>query len=125
MPRRDKKVVLVVDDNQDAADTLALIVRYRGHDVHVAYDSMTGLALAGTLMPDIIFHDIAMPAPNGYAVAAQLKSDPLFSNTLLVAVTAYNRTSDLHESARAGFDVHMSKPVELDMLDAVLHKVGG
>ena len=125
MPIREKQVVLVVDDNQDAADTLALLLRYRGLNVHVAYDSKKGLALAGTLKPDIIFHDIAMPEPNGYVVAAQLKSDPLLSNTLLVALTAYTRACDRHESARAGFDIHVGKPMEVETLDVILRKFGG
>jgi CheY-like chemotaxis protein len=125
MPARDSKVVLVVDDNKDAADTLGLLLRYRGHTVHVAHDSVTGLELALRFMPDIIFHDIAMPEPNGYAVAAKLKSDPLFAKTLLVAVTAYNRTTDLHESKCAGFDIHVAKPMEYQKLDEILQSVGG
>jgi CheY-like chemotaxis protein len=111
MPELQSKIVLIVDDDRDAADTLAILIRNDGHYVLVAYEAETGFELASTWPPDVIFHDIAMPAMNGYDAVRRLRGDARFAKTLLVAVTAYNSTHDRNMASEAGFDVHMPKPV--------------
>jgi CheY-like chemotaxis protein len=120
MPEKSKKIVLVVDDNHDAADTLAILIRTSGCEVMVAYDTKSGITLADVSVPDIIFHDIGLPIMNGYAAARHFRSDPRFAKTLLVAITAYNATYDRKCAQIAGFDIHLSKPVDFEVLKEVL-----
>ena len=117
---KSKKSILVVDDNRDAADTLAILIRTEGHEVIVAYDTKSGIALADVSVPDIIFHDIGLPLMNGYAAARHFRSDQRFAKTMLIAVTAYNATYDRKCSQIAGFDIHLSKPVDFEVLKEVL-----
>ncbi|MDB5810417.1 MAG: histidine kinase [Betaproteobacteria bacterium] len=120
-----KKIVLVVDDNHDAADSLAILIRLRGHQSLVAYDTATGLKLAEETNPDVIIHDIGLPITDGYTAARQLRSNPNFKNTLLVALTAYSLTPDRKRAKLAGFDFHFAKPLDLDDLDAILYRRAG
>ena len=117
---KSKKRVLVVDDNHDAADTLAILLRMDGHEVMVAYDTQSGITLADVSVPDIIFHDIGLPLMNGYAAARHFRTCQKFAKTTLVAVTAYNATYDRKCSQIAGFDIHLSKPVDFEVLKEVL-----
>jgi DNA-binding response OmpR family regulator len=80
-----KKSVLVIDDNADAADGLAALVRLMGHTAAVAYDADTGLILAHANTPDVIFHDIGLPDVNGYDAAKRIREQEQFDHTLLVA----------------------------------------
>ena len=114
------KRILVVDDNHDAADTLAMLIRMDGHEVMVAYDTKSGIALADVSVPDIIFHDIGLPIICGYAAARHFRSDQKFAETILVAVTAYNATYDRKCAQAAGFDIHLAKPVDFAVLKEVL-----
>jgi len=114
------KTIVVVDDNQDAADTLAMLIRTEGHLVFVAYDAQTGFRLAQESSPHIIFHDIAMPVVDGYAAAKRLRSEARFKSTLLVAVTAHNTTFDKKSAILAGYDLHLAKPVEFDEIKLIL-----
>src|SRR4051812_29957119 len=107
-----RKTVLIVDDNYDAADLLAMFVHGKGHRALVAYDSKSGLEIALGIKPDVIFHDIAMPYMSGYTVARQLRRIPRMSETVLVALTAYDFTTHRHLSRQAGFDHHILKPIE-------------
>jgi CheY-like chemotaxis protein len=120
MPQESGKRILVVDDNHDGADTLAILIRMEGHEVIVAYDTRSGIALANVSVPDIIFHDIALPMMGGYAAARYFRSHQKFTKTLLVAVTAHNATYDRKSAQAAGFDIHLSKPVDFDVLQKVL-----
>lgn len=102
-----KQIVLIVDDNRDAADTLAMLIEGEGYRAVTAYDASAGLQLARHLSPHIIFHDIGMPAIDGYMAARQLRSESQFTNTLLVALTAYDATVDRTQALLAGFDLHL------------------
>src|SRR5882757_5070800 len=97
----NKPTILIVDDNRDAADTLAMLVKGAGYRALTAYDASAGLQLAREVSPHIIFHDIAMPAINGYMAARQLRSELQFTNTLLVALTSYNSTADREQALLA------------------------
>ena len=120
MLEKSKKITLVVDDNHDAADTLAIMIRMDGHEVMVAYDTKSGITLADASVPDIIFHDIGLPIMSGYAAARHFRSDQKFAKTILVAVTAYSATNDRKCAQMAGFDIHLAKPVEFEVLKEVL-----
>ena len=112
--------VLVVDDNAAAAQILSEIAARLHHEVRVAYTGETALEMAGNYLPDIIFLDIGLPGINGYQVAEQLRRQPEFSRTLLVAVTGYGREDDRRRSREAGFNHHLVKPVAPDALYELL-----
>jgi PAS domain S-box-containing protein len=107
-PRR----VLVVDDNQDAADSLAVLLRLAGQDVQVAYDGAAALSLARSFRPEVVFLDIGLPGMDGYEVARRLREHLDGQKTVLVAVTGYGQDEDRRRSRDAGFDFHMVKPAE-------------
>jgi PAS domain S-box-containing protein len=111
-PRR----VLVVDDNQDAANALKLLLENDGHEVRVAYDGISGLALARQYKPDYLLLDIGLPRLSGYDIAASLRGDPLLRDTTIVAITGYAQVHDRTRTAAVGFDHHLTKPVEFSAL---------
>jgi CheY-like chemotaxis protein len=112
--------ILVVDDNQDSAISMTLLLELQGHEVHVAHAGQTALRVATDKRPDVILLDIGMPGMNGYEVARQLRAQDEFADTLLVAITGYGRASDVKQTQSAGFDHHLVKPVDYDKLQAVL-----
>jgi signal transduction histidine kinase len=115
-PRR----VLVVDDNQDAADSLAMLLRLDGHHVEAAYDGPSALRQAEENPPGVVFLDLGMPHMDGYELARCLRAQPALQGTLLVAVTGWGQPEDRQRTKEAGFDHHLVKPVERDALRGVL-----
>src|SRR5262245_58115306 len=111
--------VLVVDDNLDAAEALALLLRMRGHDVRVALDGDRALAEAAAYRPHIAFLDIDLPDINGYELARRLRAEPAHAGLRLVALTGHSK-EDPSLARAAGFDVLLVKPVAVDELTAVL-----
>jgi CheY-like chemotaxis protein len=120
MSAKIKSTVLIVDDNRDAADMLAILVQMAGGEASVAYDSATGIAIAHSSPPDFIFHDIGMPLMNGYDAARFLRQCKKFAKTTLVAVTGYSSAADRERAKLAGFDLHMAKPVEFEDVKRML-----
>jgi PAS domain S-box-containing protein len=118
-PERGARV-LVVEDNHDAADTLAAAVRSWGHQVQVAYDGMSALRMAREFKPDAALLDIGLPLLNGYEVARQLRTLPGGETMLLVAVSGYAQEEDQQRSMEAGIAHHFAKPVDLDLLNRLL-----
>ncbi len=112
--------VLIVDDNADAADSLAALLSLQGHRACVAHDGTSGLALARRERPDILFLDLGMPGLDGYEVARQLRADPATRDTFLVALTGWGQEQDRLQTTRAGFDRHFVKPIAPDVLRALL-----
>lgn len=110
--------VLVVDDNRDAADSLALLFRAWGHDVRVAYDGIEGLQAALDYRPDCLFLDIGMPGMDGYTLANRLRQELGMEGSKLVALTAY---SDSHRAKEAGFDYHFVKPANPSIVEGLLN----
>jgi signal transduction histidine kinase len=108
--------VLVVEDNQDAAESLTTLLQLWGHDVRVAYDGLAALRLAEAEAPDVILSDIGLPGMDGYELARQLRARPAFGRVVLVALSGYGRDEDRRMAAEAGFDHHLVKPPELDTL---------
>jgi CheY-like chemotaxis protein len=111
--------VLVVDDNADAADTLADILRGVGYEDAVAHDAPQALDLAHKFCPSIALLDIGLPVMDGYELARHLR-EQLPTTPRLVAVSGYGHDADLARSRAAGFDVHLGKPVAMDVLVNVL-----
>lgn len=115
--------ILIVDDNEDAADTLALYLQALGHRVVTAFNGTDALALAPRAAPDVLLLDIGLPDMDGYALAASLRQLPATRSSLLVALTGYGLPGDRARSSAAGFDHHLTKPVTPALLAALLGQV--
>jgi len=112
--------VLVADDNRDAADSLAFMLRVAGHDVRVAYDGQQALDVAETFRPSLALVDIGMPRVNGYDTARRLREKPYGGELTLVALTGWGQPDDRNRSLAAGFDHHVVKPIDPPMLERLL-----
>ena len=112
--------VLVIEDNADAADSLAELVRSYGHEVDVAVDGPRAIAKARETLPDLVLCDIGLPWLNGYQVAQLFRSDPKLRNVRLVAVTAYTDPEDVQRAKAAGFIGHVAKPADISALEKYL-----
>ncbi|HEX9670479.1 MAG TPA: ATP-binding protein [Thermoanaerobaculia bacterium] len=104
--------ILVVDDNRDAAATLALLLELTGHDVRTAHDGLEALAAASEFRPDVVLLDIGLPKLNGYEVARRIRRQPRGQGVVLIAITGWGQEEDKRQSQDAGFDQHIVKPVE-------------
>ncbi len=116
----DRSRVLIVDDHEDSADSLSLILVHLGHEVQTAYDSQTALRLARSFRPTIVFCDLGLPVMDGYEVARQLRAAAETHEAILVALTGYGQAEDRRRSENAGFHHHMVKPVSPDVLQEFL-----
>jgi len=114
------KRVLIADDNVDACESIAMILRVYGYDVHCVYDGPSVLQTAASYRPDVIVLDIGLPGMSGYEVARRLRQLPEFMQTPLVAVTGYGQDEDRRRSREAGFDYHLIKPIDPDELQAIV-----
>jgi CheY-like chemotaxis protein len=113
--------VLVVDDNRDAATSLVrLLTRVWGQDVKVAHDGTAAISIAGDFLPELVLLDIGLPGMSGYDVARDLRGRPELGATRLVALTGWGQDEDRRKSSEAGFDRHMVKPIEPDLLGDLL-----
>jgi signal transduction histidine kinase len=112
-PLATRRRVLVVDDNVDAAQTLAEYLRLEGHRVESALDGESGLRIAETLHPEVAFIDLNMPGMDGMEVARRLRKTPWGRNARLVALTGMGQRADIVRTREAGFDEHLTKPAEL------------
>lgn len=112
--------VLIVDDNTDGAESLSLLLQVCGHTTHVADDGRQALAMAQAFRPEVVFLDIGMPGMNGYEVARALRKIPGLQDVLLVALTGWGAESDRAQAREAGFDRHLTKPVDLAGIESVL-----
>ena len=114
------KLVLVIEDNVDAGDSLADVLELSGHRVVVARDGMSGIAKAREVKPDVVLCDIGLPDVNGYEVARELRRDPELSAVRLIALSGYAQPEDRERARQAGFDAHLAKPASVDDLNALL-----
>ncbi|WP_296948915.1 PAS domain S-box protein [uncultured Massilia sp.] len=112
--------ILVVDDNRDAADTLGLLLEADGADVRVVYDGRGALAMAETFLPTSVLLDIGMPGMDGYEVARRLRQDGRFGELRIVALTGWGQDADRRQTRNRGFSHHLTKPVGLEELHAIL-----
>jgi PAS domain S-box-containing protein len=112
--------VLVVDDNVDAAESLSMMFSLEGHSVRVAYSGTEGLLVACEFAPDVAFLDIGMPGMSGYELARRLRAEPALAGLRLVAVSGWGGETDKLKAREAGFDLHLTKPVDAGAVLAAL-----
>jgi len=115
--------VLIVDDNEDAANALAMLLDAEGIEHRVVHDGPNALAAADAFRPDVVLLDIGMPGMDGYEVARRLRAQPLHAHARLVALTGWSYEQDQARSRAAGFDHHLRKPAHIDELMALLASI--
>ncbi|HET8696187.1 MAG TPA: ATP-binding protein [Gammaproteobacteria bacterium] len=120
LPEFAERRILVVDDNRDAADTLAMLLETLGADVEVAYGGQMALDSLARFAPDTVLLDIGMPEIDGYEVARRIRLEPRNERVMLVALTGWGQDQDFRLSKTAGFDHHLVKPPDIDELRAAL-----
>jgi len=118
-----KRRILVVDDNTDAARTLARLLRFEGHEVTTAHDGLMALEAASTHHPEIILLDIGLPKMDGYEVMRRVRLQPATKDCLVIALTGYGQENDRRMSREAGFDHHLVKPVDFRALEELMSSV--
>jgi len=107
-----KKRVLVIEDNLDSADSLRMLLDLSGYEVEVAHSGPEGVEVAVQFRPHAVVCDIGLPGMDGYGVAQVLRQRPETAKARLIAVTGYGRTEDVEKARRAGFNRHLTKPVD-------------
>jgi two-component system CheB/CheR fusion protein len=117
--------VLVVDDNLDAGQSLAMLLEILGHRVETLADAATALSRAPVFQPDLVLLDVGLPNMNGYEVARALRSQPSMRDSILVACTGYGQDEDRRKAREAGFDYHLVKPVHAEDLERILARMSG
>lgn len=115
-PRR----VLVVDDNVDSANSIAMLLQHGGHDVQVAHDGHKALEMARSLRPEFVFLDLGLPGLDGFEVARALRREPALQGTRIIAVTGYAQESDRRRALEAGVDQHLVKPADPAFIESLL-----
>jgi DNA-binding response OmpR family regulator len=104
--------ILIVDDNRDSANSLAMLLRLQGNDTRTAYDGQQGVDVAGEFRPDVVVLDIGLPKLDGYEVCRRIREQPWGKHLVLIAVTGWGQEGDRRLSHEAGFDYHLVKPVD-------------
>ena len=122
-PPMSGRRVLVVDDNVDGAESLANMLQIGGHEIRTAHSGPAALDAARPFNPEVVFLDIGLPGMNGYEVAKRLRAEPSLSGAVLVALTGWGSDDDKRRSREAGFDFHLTKPVELTAIERILARV--
>jgi CheY-like chemotaxis protein len=113
---------LVVDDNVDGADSQAVLLRILGHQVWTAYDGASALTKAEEFRPQIVLLDLGMPGMNGFEVVRRLRALPGLGTIVVIAQTGWGQAEDREKTIEAGFDAHLTKPVEASSLLELLEK---
>ncbi len=119
MPIKSRRI-LVVDDNEDAAQTLGMVLEMSGHEVHLAHDGEQAVIKARELAPEIALVDIGLPKLNGYGVAQAIRAEPWGEKMLLIALTGWGQEEDKRRAVAAGFNFHLTKPVDPDQVDELI-----
>jgi len=112
--------ILIVDDNEDAANSLGMVLQLQGHDVMAVFSGMQALESAADFGPDLVLLDIGLPGLDGYEVASQLRELPGLAEVIIVAVTGYGQDADREHTAAAGFAAHLVKPLDFAQLRDVI-----
>ncbi len=115
----------MVDDNVDAADALAMLLRLSGHDAVTAFDGLEALGRAAEFQPDIVLLDIGMPRLDGYGTARAMRAEPWGRDLTLVALTGWGQPKDRDRTVEAGFDAHLVKPVATEKLMEIIRSQTG
>jgi CheY-like chemotaxis protein len=117
---QSRRRILVVDDSEDAADLLAMLLRLLGHDVRAVYRGRDALNLLPAFRPSVVLLNLQMPVMTGYETAKRIRANPSCDDVTLIAVSGWCRDEDRKASAEAGFDFHLPKPLDVKELDAIL-----
>jgi len=115
-----RRRILVVDDNLDSAESMAMMLKLSGHEVATAHDGLEGLKLAQEFQPDVVLLDIGMPKLDGYEAARSIRQQSWGRDMMLVALTGWGQAEDKRRSHEAGFDAHLVKPVDFDALETLV-----
>jgi CheY-like chemotaxis protein/two-component sensor histidine kinase len=118
--RPESRRILVVDDNRDSADSLAMLLRKSGHEVRTAYDGLAAVASAESFGAEVVVLDIGLPLLDGHQVARRIREQPWGRSLLLVAVTGWGQERDRRHSMEAGCDAHLTKPVDRAALENLI-----
>ncbi|MBX3467534.1 MAG: response regulator [Planctomycetes bacterium] len=116
--------VLIIEDNQDAAEILREVLEMYEHEVAVAFSGPQGVEAARAFHPQVVLCDLGLPGMNGYEVATTLRQDPETCEARLVALTGYSQADERERARASGFEVHLTKPVGLDEIQQVLADMG-
>lgn len=119
-PTAPKRRILVVDDNSDVADSLAMLLRLDGHEVEVAYSAPGTLEAVQRMRPEAVFLDIGLPQMDGYEIARRLRADPSAKRVHLIALTGYGQEHDRERACEAGFGAHLVKPADTEAVNQIL-----
>ena len=115
-----KERILIVDDNRDAAESLSTLLNALGATVSVAYSGREALEALDVIDPDVLLLDIGMPGIDGYEVARRIRSTRAHAGVLIIALTGWGQAEDRARAARAGFDHHLVKPLDIDQLRSLV-----
>ena len=110
----------VVDDNQDSANSLGMMLRIMGNDIQIASDGEQAVSLAEDFQPDVVLLDIGLPKLNGYEAAKQIRQQPWGKKIALIALTGWGQEEDKRQAYASGFDMHLVKPVDPNSLMGIL-----
>ena len=110
----------MVDDNADAAESLALLLSLSGHDTRTAHDGEAAIQVAAGFRPDIVFLDIGMPTIDGHETARRMRAEPWGQSLVIVALTGWGQTEDRRRSKDAGFNHHLVKPADPAMVSKLI-----
>ena len=116
---------LIVEDNQDSAESLAMMLGLWGHAVETASDGLAALESVTRREPDVVLSDLGLPGMDGYELARRLRQRPGLQDAVLVALSGYGREEDKCRALDAGFDHHLVKPPDLDVLAELLGRIAG
>jgi CheY-like chemotaxis protein len=114
------KRILVVDDSKVQAKSLSMLLELMGHEVRLAYDGPSALQLAAEFIPDVALIDVGLPGMNGYEIARRIREQPELRHMVLIAQTGWGREEDRETSRQAGFDHHLPKPIDHQLLEKIL-----
>ena len=118
--------ILIADDNRDAADTMGMLLELGGHEVIIAHSGNQALQLGREHRPDVVILDIGMPDLNGYDVARTARNEDWGKSAYLIALTGWGQAEDKERARLAGFDRHLTKPVDPDLVEEILKQhMGG
>ncbi|MBN9473530.1 MAG: hybrid sensor histidine kinase/response regulator [Bordetella sp. SCN 67-23] len=117
------KRILVLDDNRDSADSLAMLLEINGHQARSLYTAEAALRMAPSFQPHLVFIDLAMPTMDGFAALRAFKAIPQLARTIFIAMTGYGQEDDRQRTAQAGFDLHLVKPLDVSQLGPIVDGV--
>jgi CheY-like chemotaxis protein len=120
MEQGTRRRIVVADDNEDSAQSFAMLLSFSGHEVRIAHDGAEALDAVRDFRPDFVFLDIGMPRLSGYEVAEAVRAEPWGREVRLIAVTGWGQPDDKLRAQSAGFDQHLLKPIDPAEVDRLL-----